>query len=148
MVCSAISRIFHVKDKYSIKCAIIKNTNEREEALIHEIALSRPSSHMLKYKKKHLEIALSSSERVHCDSKPENDLLYQTSNDSYISKRVDFGLSFQIVTASMTLVKKSTDTVGHDASEVIVDNKISNKVSNIYALAFIPYELLRVKCFF
>jgi serine/threonine protein kinase len=42
----AMGRIFRVKDIYAVKCALIANTAETEEALIHEIAVSRPLIHI------------------------------------------------------------------------------------------------------
>ncbi|CAF2677744.1 unnamed protein product [Rotaria sp. Silwood2] len=101
----------------------------------------------LSIQKKHFEMALGISELVYCDFKPENVLLYQTLNDNSIPKIVDFGLSFQIATALTTLVKQSADTVDYDVSELIIDNKMPTKTSDIYALTFILYELLIVKCF-
>jgi len=42
----AIGQIFRVKDKYAVKCALVANAIDTEEALIHEIAVSRPLAHI------------------------------------------------------------------------------------------------------
>lgn len=86
---------------------------------------------------------------VHRDFKPENVLLVKTENGvSYTPKIVDFGISFQLSTASATCVRDSCGTVGYDAPEVAVDNSLPTEKSDIYALAFTLYELLTGKRLF
>jgi serine/threonine-protein kinase len=42
----AMGQLFRVNDKYAVKCALLANTIETEQALIHEIAVSRPLAHI------------------------------------------------------------------------------------------------------
>ncbi|CAF3003710.1 unnamed protein product [Rotaria socialis] len=42
----AMGRIFRVKNIYTVKCGLIANTTEMKDALMHEIAVSRPLVHM------------------------------------------------------------------------------------------------------
>ncbi len=82
---------------------------------------------------------------IHRDFKPENVLLSQSADGVYTPKIADFGVSFQLAIASATVVKDSCGTVGYDAPEVVIDNKTPSAASDIYALAFILYELLTSK---
>lgn len=42
----AMGQVFRVGDKYAVKCALITDTIDNEEALIHEVAVSRPLAHI------------------------------------------------------------------------------------------------------
>lgn len=191
----AMGQLFRVNDKYAVKCALIANIVDTEDALIHEIALSRPLAHIphlvavyggvrlpqhgigivMEYIngpslaaaladnstiisnltiQERLHIALGIAQGlgelhlvklVHRDFKPENILLSQSEDGTYTPKIADFGVSFQLAIASATAVKDSCGTVGYDAPEVVIDNKVSSAASDIYALAFTLYELLTVK---
>ncbi|CAF3816902.1 unnamed protein product [Rotaria sordida] len=46
MTYGTMGKLFYINDKYVVKCALIPNTIEIEEALIHEIALSHPLAHI------------------------------------------------------------------------------------------------------
>lgn len=188
----AIGQLFRIKEKYAVKFALIANTIETEEALIHEIAVSRPLAHIphlvavyggvrlpehgigivMEYvdgpslattlvdssniirnlsMEARLHIALNIAQGlgelhlaklVHRDLKPENILLIKSIDDTYQPKLADFGVSFQLTIASATAVKDSCGTVGYDAPEVAIHEKIPSAASDIYALAFTLYELL------
>jgi serine/threonine protein kinase len=188
----AMGKLFNVNNTYAVKCALIANTIDTEDALIHEIAVSRPLAHIpslvavyggvrlsqhgisivMEYIngpslaaaladsstiirnlsiRERLKIALGIAQGlgelhlaklVHRDFKPENVLLSQSSNGIYVPKTANFGVSFQLSIASATFVRESGGTVGYDASEVAVHNKIPSAASDRYALAFTIYELL------
>ena len=41
-----MGQLFHVKDIYAVKCALIANRIDTEAALMHEIAVSRPLAYI------------------------------------------------------------------------------------------------------
>ncbi|CAF2786842.1 unnamed protein product [Rotaria sp. Silwood2] len=63
---------------------------------------------------------------VHRDFKPQNILLYQSSDGIYMAKVVDFGVGFQLAIASTPFVKETDGTVDYDAPEVVTDNKMQS----------------------
>lgn len=194
----AMGKLFRVKDKWAVKCALIASSIDAEDALIHEIAVSRPlirlpnlvtvyggvrlpqhgigivmeyingpslasaladSSTIIRDlpMRERLRIALGIAQGlgelhlarlIHRDFKPENVLLSQSDDGTYIPKIADFGVSSQLAIVSATSVRESGGTVGYDAPEVVVDSKVSSASSDIYALAFTLYELLTAKRLF